>query len=85
MPIISEDIITARLGSAIADIGSASNFDDFEELDHFEGEVAPGETMTGEIIFDFVFDDAYELSFGAAYLDSLSNEVRWTFGADEVE
>lgn len=83
--IVSQDIITARLGSAIGDRGSVSNFDDFEEIDNFEGEIAPGETMTGEIIFDFVLDDSYELSFGAVYLDSLSNEVRWVFDTDEAE
>ena len=82
--IISEDIISARLHS-LDDSGSTTNFDDFEEINNFEGEIEPGKTMSGEAIFDFRKLEGYQLSFGAAYLDSLSNEVRWEFDAEEAE
>ena len=82
--IISEDVVSATLHST-DDSGSATNFDDFEEINNFEGEIEPGESMVGEIIFDFRKMDDYQISFGASYLDSLSNEVRWEFYADEAE
>ena len=82
--VLSEEMITARLHGEDGSGGVAS-FDDFSEIDNFEGELEPGETVSGEVIFDFSIEDKYQLSFGAAYLGSLSNEVRWEFDADEAE
>ena len=83
-PIKSEDLIySVVLGNLDgAGLGAYVNYD---VIDNFQGEITPGETMTGEVLFDFVREDTYQLSFGESYLDSLSNEVRWEFYADEAE
>ena len=83
-PIKSEDLIySVVLGNLDgAGLGAYVNYD---AIDNFQGEITPGETMTGEVLFDFIREDTYQLSFGESYLDSLSNEVRWEFYADEAE
>ncbi|WP_440896934.1 DUF4352 domain-containing protein [Amphibacillus sp. Q70] len=83
-PIISEDLIYSVV---LKDEGGAGidPIVEFTSTNNFEGEIAPGETVTGEIIFDFITNDVYELSFGADYLESLSNEVRWILEADDAE
>ncbi|SEO60818.1 protein of unknown function [Amphibacillus marinus] len=59
-------------------------YDEFNSIDNFEGEIAPGEFLEGELLFDFSLEDEYELSFGAAYLESLSNEVLYRIHSDEA-
>ena len=83
-PIKSEDLIySVVLGNLDgAGLGAYVNYD---AIDNFQGEITPGETMTGEVLFDFIREDTYQLSFGESYLDSLSNEVRWEFYAHEAE
>ncbi|WP_440895624.1 DUF4352 domain-containing protein [Amphibacillus sp. Q70] len=83
-PIVSEDLIYSSNLENVEGAGVGADLY-FDEINNFEGEIAPDETMTGELLFDFVREEAYEFSFGADYLDSLSNEVRWVFDADEVE
>lgn len=65
--------------------GGRSAYDDFVSIDSFEGEIAAGETVEGQLVFDLGHEDEYELSFGAAYTDSLSNEVRWQLFADQAD
>jgi hypothetical protein len=50
-----------------------------------EEQIEPGESITGEIIFDKDESSYYELVYGLYTESSLSNEVRWKFDVDEIE
>ncbi len=54
-------------------------------IDNIEGELAPGESMEGEILFDLIFDEEYELSFGSTALESASNVQEWKIYEDEID
>ncbi|QQK77620.1 DUF4352 domain-containing protein [Salicibibacter cibarius] len=50
----------------------------------FDGDLEPGESLTGELVFDHTDSSYYELTYGWGP-DSLSNEVRWEFDESELE
>ncbi|WP_117168156.1 DUF4352 domain-containing protein [Paraliobacillus sediminis] len=56
----------------------------FPTLENFEGEIAPGEEMSGQLLFDTGQSDSYKLVFGYGR-STVSNELTWEFTADEAE
>ncbi|WP_117168157.1 DUF4352 domain-containing protein [Paraliobacillus sediminis] len=81
-PLESSDIISLDL----VDRDGAGSTDNptFSSIESFEGEIAPGEEMTGQLIFNHFKEDYYQLQFGAD-LSTVSNAVTWEFTADEAE
>ncbi|WP_440896933.1 DUF4352 domain-containing protein [Amphibacillus sp. Q70] len=65
--------------------GGDSAYEGFESIDNFADEIDTDETVEGQMIFDSALSEEYELSFGAAYPDSLSNTERWILYAEEVD
>ena len=75
------------LASAIVEVpgrGGGSAYEGFETINNLPEEVAVGETVKGQMLFDSATSEEYQLSFGAAYPDSLSNTVTWILYDDEV-
>ncbi|ADU31784.1 DUF4352 domain-containing protein [Evansella cellulosilytica] len=54
-----------------------------EFIDDIDGEINPGETVTGQLIFEQNDSDFYELIFGWG-LSTVSNELTWHFTREEV-
>ncbi|MFN7251943.1 MAG: DUF4352 domain-containing protein [Anaerobacillus sp.] len=54
-----------------------------ESFTVFPEEIQPGETVSGQIIFDIPKSSSYELVFGFA-LSSVATELRWGFDASEA-
>ncbi|WP_117168155.1 DUF4352 domain-containing protein [Paraliobacillus sediminis] len=79
----SGESITADLFD-MSDAG-LGNTPGYSSVEDFDGEVAPGEEVSGQLIFDFWETDPYILIFGYGYTSDLSNEVTWEFTADEAE
>ncbi|WP_440896935.1 DUF4352 domain-containing protein [Amphibacillus sp. Q70] len=65
--------------------GGDSAYEGFESIDNFADEIDTDETVEGQMIFDSALSEEYELSFGSAYIDSMSNTERWILYGDEVE
>lgn len=55
---------------------------DFVEL--ITGDIEPGETESGQLLFDSNSSDSFELLFGYGRRLT-SNEVRWSFTADDTK
>jgi hypothetical protein len=53
-------------------------------LSNLEGDIEPGESVSGELVFDVIESSYYELVYGHA-TPTVSNQVRWHFDADELE
>jgi hypothetical protein len=75
----------------VADLTYADLFNDQEsgsgpywDYGFDEDQLEPGESITGELVFDVSESSYYELVYGSA-VHSTTNEVRWRFDADEVE
>ncbi|ADU31783.1 DUF4352 domain-containing protein [Evansella cellulosilytica] len=54
-----------------------------EYINNVEGEIQPGEILTGQILFEHHDSSFYRLVFGWG-LSSVSNELTWHFTADEA-
>ncbi|WP_440896937.1 DUF4352 domain-containing protein [Amphibacillus sp. Q70] len=78
-----EEINSARLHNEDGSGGVPAY--EFDSINFFVGDLEPGESEDGELLFDYSKSDAYQLSFGSAYLDSLSDEVRWLLEVDDGE
>ena len=81
--LVSDEVITARLHNEDGS-GGMSNYE-FQSINNFKEELDPGESYSGELLFDYSKEDTYQFSFGSAHLDSLSNEVRWEIDSEEAE
>lgn len=58
-----------------------------DELDGIEGDLAPGDSISGEMLFDAVEADAYYLKITGGLIASgaVHNEVMWSFERSEAE
>ncbi|ADU31785.1 DUF4352 domain-containing protein [Evansella cellulosilytica] len=52
-------------------------------IDEIDGEISYGETVSGQILFDQIYSEYYNLVFGWG-LSTVSNELTWHFTRDEV-
>ena len=77
-----EDVAKADL---YVDGAGVSSFDDYPNIEKFEGKIAQGESESGQIVFDLFVADYYELAFGANMPTYISNEVRWALHAEDAE
>ncbi|SEO60848.1 protein of unknown function [Amphibacillus marinus] len=82
--LLSEELVKSANLENLDGAGIAP-FLDFNTIENFEGEIEPGASMSGELLFDFTNEEVYEFSFGADYLESLSNEVRWHLNSDDAQ
>ena len=78
-----DQIISGRMYN-LEEAGLAG-FDTYPGLEEFEGEIATGESTSGQLAFDFFVEDYYELAFGANMPEHISNEVRWALHAEDAE
>ena len=78
----SEDIAKADLFNSDDIRMESLNYYSFAE--NFEGPIAPGEEMSGQLVFDHNQTDTYQLIFGYG-LETVSNEVKWEFSKDEAK
>ncbi len=53
-----------------------------EDIDNFKGEIAPGETVEGEIVFNQAISEDYSLVFGSSLITS--NKLTWNFDYEEI-
>jgi len=75
--------ITSMLeGSGFSDVASF-----FESIDEIEGTLEPGESISGQMLFEEDEADTYYLRFteGLVAAGVVKNQVIWTFTLDEVE
>ena len=82
--IIETDSILASAIVEVSGRGGGSAHEGFETINNLPEEVAVGETVKGQMLFDSATSEEYQLSFGAAYPNSLSNTVTWILYDDEV-
>ncbi len=83
-PMNADDAISqARLRNMRG--GGTGRYKDFVSIDNIEGELAPGESIEGEMLFDLGFEEEYELSFGSIALESASNVQEWKIYEDEID
>ncbi|WP_017471224.1 DUF4352 domain-containing protein [Amphibacillus jilinensis] len=83
-PMNADDAISqARLHNMRG--GGTGRYKDFVSIDNIEGELAPGESIEGEILFDLGFEEEYDLSFGSTALESASNVQEWKIYEDEID
>ncbi|QQK77647.1 DUF4352 domain-containing protein [Salicibibacter cibarius] len=82
---ISDEAVDA-VDLAMADMMNDGETHEMAYWDYgFEGEeIEPGESLTGELIYDEMESSYYELVYGFAS-DTVANEVRWRFEEDEID
>ena len=71
-------------GSLVDESGISLNTTVYDFVDRIEGDIEPGEAVSGQIIIDHIESPYYELVFGAG-LSSVVNEIRWGFSTDEAK
>lgn len=76
--------LTSSTVLADDDDRKSDNHWEIDIVNHFEGELKPGEEMSGQLLFQTPPSDHYALIFGYA-LETVSNEVVWRFDADEAK
>ncbi|WP_117168158.1 DUF4352 domain-containing protein [Paraliobacillus sediminis] len=60
------------------------NEDYYKFVDAFDGEVESGEEISGQLLFDQAKTDNYSLMFGYG-LETVSNQIKWGFSAEEAK
>ncbi|SEO60797.1 protein of unknown function [Amphibacillus marinus] len=80
--LISEDVAMATITDS--ESGGRPNETALDIVEHFEGDIEPGEEVSGQLLFRFREEDTYNLRFGANLLESLTNELVWEFNLDEA-
>ncbi|TDQ42205.1 DUF4352 domain-containing protein [Aureibacillus halotolerans] len=78
-PINAEDIAFTWLNNLDSET-STENYGTFEEVQNFEGEIAPSETMEGEFAFEAGYTSNYQFQIGN---ESYSNVLLWNVEAPE--
>lgn len=87
-PINSEDIVT---GLEITSNLEGSGYNDFSKfyksLNVFNGEISPGETVSGQAIFDEMESEQYyiRITEGLVGSGAVKNQLIWNFSKSEVE
>ncbi len=68
------------------DGGGSSQFE-HDKVDLFNGDIEPGETMEGQLIFDASDSDSYYLKVNSGLIaaGAVYNEATWTFDESEAE
>ncbi|WP_058305886.1 DUF4352 domain-containing protein [Gracilibacillus massiliensis] len=56
----------------------------FESINQLEGEIAPGESVDAELLFDSEESEHYQLVFNYASLEENATTLTWEFSSDEV-
>ncbi len=83
-PMDADDAVSqARLDNVRG--GGRAPYTDFVSIDNIEGELAPGESIEGEMLFELGFEEEYKLSFGSTALESASNVQEWKIYEDEID
>ncbi|MBU9724256.1 MULTISPECIES: DUF4352 domain-containing protein [Bacillaceae] len=79
----SEDIATAVLDRG--DLGGTRSDNKIDEIDNFTEVIDPGESVSGQLLFDYLASDdfPYEIIFGSG-VSSTPDEIKWQFTADDV-
>jgi hypothetical protein len=87
-PINSKEIIKGlEITSNLDGGGFSDNSDFFKSLDVFAGEIAPGETVSGQAIFDGRESEKYYIRIKEGLVGSgaVKNQLIWNFSKSELE
>ncbi|TDQ42207.1 DUF4352 domain-containing protein [Aureibacillus halotolerans] len=77
----AEEVSISGIGSK-DDAAYSENRTIYEEIENFTGEIPPGETMEGEVLFRSTMEDEFQIRFGNS---AVSNELFWNFEGPNAE
>lgn len=84
----AEDIFTPTLGESDTNEYQSPVGNEFQEgisgITNIEGEILPGDSVTGHFVYDMKKADKYHFAFGTNW-DHITTMVEWEFSEDEME
>ncbi len=87
-PINSKDIIKGlEITSNLEGSGFSDYSDYYKSLNVFNGEISPGETVSGQAIFDEMESEQYHIRIKVGLVGSgaVKNQLIWNFSKSEIE
>ncbi|TDQ42215.1 DUF4352 domain-containing protein [Aureibacillus halotolerans] len=79
-PLPADEVSISGIG-AKEDSAYSENRTIYEEIDNFTGEIPPGETMEGEVLYRSTMEDEFQIRIGNS---AVSNELFWNFTAEDT-
>lgn len=84
----AENIFTPTLGELETNEYHSPVGNEFQKgisgITNIEGEIAPGDSVTGHFVYDMKKADKYHFAFGTNW-DHITTMVEWEFSEDEME